>query len=418
MKDRLFSKLGGGLVVLIAGIVTLAFASAASASPPTPPFNQCVPVGASPSCETLVIINANGSLSSFSDPSVGPFDGVEDTLIGVENRSSSTAKSISLSGPNIFGLEGDGICAEGLYSPAPPECPYGPTGYEGPNTSFNITNANEGLVEFPAGLAPGASTYFSLEENISELKCTEEKCEVPNEESTTTSTSLSGGGQSGANITVPKGTSVSDQATLSGTNIASATGSVTYRVFSDSSCTTQIASSTEPVSGGAVPASEGVTLTAPGSYFWTANYSGDETNKPSSSECGAEVATVEEEGPPPPTCTSAKGEARFVRGAEAQSIVDNVSTNLSNPQVLKFRWENGAQQLTLTKLEKATCKVGAKQKTFRGSGLATVDGVENVHFTFAITVTNSGGVKIIIQFKEEKETIHFKNAARLDQEVS
>ena len=125
-----------------------------------------------------------------------------------------------------------------------------------------------------------------------------------------------------------------------------------------------------------------------------------------------------EEGPPPPTCTSAKGEARFVRGAEAQSIVDNVSTNLSNPQVLKFRWENGAQQLTLTNLLKATCKVGAKQKTFKGSGLATVDGVENVHFTFAITVTNRGGVKIIVQFKEEKETIHFKNAARLDQEIS
>jgi hypothetical protein len=36
------------------------------------------------------------------------------------------------------------------------------TTYEGPNTSFSIVDENHGTVNFTGGLAPGASTYFSL----------------------------------------------------------------------------------------------------------------------------------------------------------------------------------------------------------------------------------------------------------------
>ena len=69
-------------------------------------------------------------------------------------------------GDPIFGLDGDGICAG--FSPGPPACPYGPTGYEGPNTSFaNISaNGTTGDVVFTGGLAPGQSTYFSLEDKL------------------------------------------------------------------------------------------------------------------------------------------------------------------------------------------------------------------------------------------------------------
>ena len=49
-------------------------------------------------------------------------------------------------------------------------------------------------------------------------------------------TSLSGGGQSGTSISVPTGTAVTDTAALSGTNASSATGSVTYNVYTDSGC--------------------------------------------------------------------------------------------------------------------------------------------------------------------------------------
>ena len=80
---------------------------------------------------------------------------------------------------------------------------------------------------------------------------------------------------------------------MSGANAATAGGTVTYKVYSDSACTVS-AGSPGPVTvtGGKVPASSGVTLTAPGTYYWTASYSGDGANGPSSSACGAETETV------------------------------------------------------------------------------------------------------------------------------
>ena len=54
---------------------------------------------------------------------------------------------------------------------------------------------------------------------------------------TQSATSLSGGGQSGATITVPEKTAVTDSATLTGENAATATGKVSYKVYSDKECT-------------------------------------------------------------------------------------------------------------------------------------------------------------------------------------
>ena len=131
--------------------------------------------------------------------------------------------------------------------------------------------------------------------------------------STTTATSLSGGGQSGASISVPTDTAVTDAATLTGTNAALATGTVTYDVYSDSTCSTlapggggTAESITTP---GSLPPSASVTLSGAGTYYWVATYSGDTTNNlGSASACGAEVETVT---PPPPqpttTATSLSG---------------------------------------------------------------------------------------------------------------
>jgi hypothetical protein len=124
----------------------------------------------SPSCAILIEFTDQG-VNIFEDPTVGAFDGIEDTLVGVVNNSSATVNKITLSGVGasgtpIFGLDGDGIC--GGYNPGPPACPYGPSGYEGPNTSFaNISaDTTTGDVVFTGGLAPGQSTYFSLEDKV------------------------------------------------------------------------------------------------------------------------------------------------------------------------------------------------------------------------------------------------------------
>ena len=121
---------------------------------------------------------------------------------------------------------------------------------------------------------------------------------------TSITTSLSGGGKTGATISVPPSTAVTDAATLSGANSATATGTVTYNVYSDSACSVSAGSGgTVNVTAGSVPASSAVTLSAPGTYYWQASYSGDTSNAASTSTCGSEIETVT--GLPTPSVTTA-----------------------------------------------------------------------------------------------------------------
>jgi hypothetical protein len=282
-------------------LIQLAMTATAGAAP-TAPFNQCPPVGADTSCGTLIVINPDGSLTAFNDATQGPFDEIEDTLIGVVNESETTVTSLTLSGTGthgigIFEFDGDGICS-GVYSPAPPACPYGPTTYEGPATSFSITDGTHGVVEFLEGLAPGASTYFSLEDAVT-LTCEESGCH-----SSSLSTSLSGGGQSGASISVQEETPVTDQATLSGTFANEATGTVTYSVYSDNKCETLVTEAgTVEVIEGSIPSSSPETLPA-GTYYWRASYRGDANNEASTSTCGSEIEVVTKPSAATPTSTS------------------------------------------------------------------------------------------------------------------
>ena len=54
---------------------------------------------------------------------------------------------------------------------------------------------------------------------------------------TTVTTSLSDGTNSGTSLTEAVGTAVTDTAMLSGDNASTATGTVTYNVYSDAACT-------------------------------------------------------------------------------------------------------------------------------------------------------------------------------------
>ena len=93
---------------------------------------------------------------------------------------------------------------------------------------------------------------------------------------TSVTTSLTGGSQSGATISVPAGTSVTDSPNLWGANASSAGGSVTYTLFSDDACTGSVANArTFTVTDGTVPNSKAVALTMVGTCYWQVSYSGD-----------------------------------------------------------------------------------------------------------------------------------------------
>ena len=120
-------------------------------------FTECPSIGQAATCDILITINPDGSVSFETDPNVPPYDGSDDTLVGVVNNSGATVYGVYLAGPGIFGFDGDGICT----FPGGPPC--GSTGYEGPGTTFTVVDANTGIVNFTNGLANNATLYFSLE---------------------------------------------------------------------------------------------------------------------------------------------------------------------------------------------------------------------------------------------------------------
>jgi hypothetical protein len=109
---------------------------------------------------------------------------------------------------------------------------------------------------------------------------------------TTLATSLLGDGEEGAEITISSGSPIWDSASLSGTQISTATGTVKYAVYSDSKCEKLVIEAGEgSVTSGGVPLSEEEKL-EPGTYYWKAEYSGDSLHEASVSICGKEIATV------------------------------------------------------------------------------------------------------------------------------
>jgi hypothetical protein len=105
-------------------------------------------------------------------------------------------------------------------------------------------------------------------------------------------TELHSGNVSGAKITVLFGSMVSDQATLTGAS-ATAGGTVTYTVYSDSSCETVYADAgSKTVTNGVVPPSNAITFDTAGTYYWQASYGGDAANAPATSVCTDEILTV------------------------------------------------------------------------------------------------------------------------------
>jgi hypothetical protein len=106
-------------------------------------------------------------------PSAGlPYDGVEDTYIGLINNSGGAIGGVSLTGPGIFGFDGDGIGAGpyctgngcGTVQYGTPNA-QDPSGYGGPMGHFSILDSNTGTFLLNTPLADGGFTWFSLEES-------------------------------------------------------------------------------------------------------------------------------------------------------------------------------------------------------------------------------------------------------------
>jgi hypothetical protein len=189
---------------LIAGVIAVSTASSAQAL-----FPQCPPVDADTGCQFLVTVTDAGSPVA-QDTTQAPYESSDDSLIGVQNSSSTAISALPLAAPgtSLFGFEADGLCNPGT-APVPSGCVPAPgspagtvcatqsvacsfpppageppnyteggatsalpwpngdrqNGYEGPTSWFSAISPDTsgGTVNFSPAIQPGGSTYFSLE---------------------------------------------------------------------------------------------------------------------------------------------------------------------------------------------------------------------------------------------------------------
>lgn len=128
----------------------------------------CPAVGQDTNCGTIITITDRGA--TVSNTGQPPYDGVEDTLVGVVNNSRVPISTIGLSSAApIFSFDGDGIDSYGIPGNARDA-----TGYGGPNAYFSNIAPNLATVNFIVPIAAhGGTAYFSLEGAIaSATACT------------------------------------------------------------------------------------------------------------------------------------------------------------------------------------------------------------------------------------------------------
>jgi hypothetical protein len=118
-----------------------------------------------------------------------------------------------------------------------------------------------------------------------------------------------------ATTTTPVGNAISDTATL--TNANSPTGGATFKLYSDASCTTlvaTIAGSNWSGSGGTYTSTATYPNPGVGTYYWIASYAGDANNSSATGTCGdaGETTEVTKRSPTIGTTPSAGGRVGVV----------------------------------------------------------------------------------------------------------
>jgi hypothetical protein len=164
---------------LFLGVIATGSLRADALCPDTTPFG-----GQATACGTIINITDNGSgglTFTVTDPGNGnPFDAIggDDTLIGVQNNTAATTiEAITLSSSlGIFAFDNDGMCA--FYGAGPigtngcsaaGAAGTDPDDYSGTQVTLTCTDCvgfTAGTAAFLGGLAPGATQFFSLEEDL------------------------------------------------------------------------------------------------------------------------------------------------------------------------------------------------------------------------------------------------------------
>jgi hypothetical protein len=152
------------MLAILAVVLLPTPASGLRRSVPEPPFHQCPPVGGSASCQILLYVWSPSEVLVLSDPNVESYDGGDGISVGVSNGpGATTVRSVVMSDPGsgIARFDGLGVC-DTVFDVL--GCPFGPNLYDGPNATLTTkpNSVDSVQVDFPKGLKPLGSTFFSL----------------------------------------------------------------------------------------------------------------------------------------------------------------------------------------------------------------------------------------------------------------
>jgi subtilisin-like proprotein convertase family protein len=202
-----------------------------------------------------------------------------------------------------------------LFGPNNPTCTGAPifTSANRPLSGGSATSA-----DFPP-TAPGTYNWVAVYSGDAANNTVTSPCGAPNESATIVKASPAIG--TAASPGGAPGTQVFDVATITGGSAP--TGDVTFKLFSDSGCNTQVFTSTNSLSGGTAT-SGSYTANNPGTYYWTALYNGDLNNNTALSACGAPGESVTISTPTISTLTSSANPSVF---GEPVTFTDTVCGN-------------------------------------------------------------------------------------------
>jgi hypothetical protein len=191
-------------------------------------------------------------------------------------HAASKRRSLNLYGP------GDTGCATSLYTTTVSDI----TG-DGPwsTTSGSNTSGYDGTA---AGTYNWTASFNGDSANDpASTTCGDEPVVITAQPSVSTTVSPSTG---------PTGSTLQDSATLANTGTLDGTGSITFKLYrpGDTNCASPIHTETVTSisSDGPFTTTTGYVTSAPGTYNWTASFSGDSNNGAASTTCGAEPVVI------------------------------------------------------------------------------------------------------------------------------
>ena len=169
----------------------------------------------------------------------------------------------------------------------------------------------------------------------------------------------------GPNVTLGvDGTDLTDNATLAdGTTNPAIGGSITFKLYSDPNCQTQVGTTQTATVAGNGPYSGTVHVDNAGTYYWIANYTGDANNSATTNGCGEPNESVVVNPRKPVVTTNAGPNVRLgLLGADLTDLasLSDGTTNISGTITFDLYSGDTCQPGTL---------VGSVTKAVSGNGL-------------------------------------------------